>query len=155
IPALVDNAVRTALAHRSVSHLTFPVDLQEADAALAPYEGGLGTGRTPATAAIYLPPRVVPDAADLQRAAEVLNRSKKIVMLAGVGALGARPELLAVADLLASPIVKTLPGKAAVPDNHPLTTGGIGLLGTRPSEEAMEDCDALLMVGNNFPYPRL
>src|SRR5207249_7229213 len=94
----------------------------------------------------------VPDAADLQRAAEVLNRSEKIVMLAGVGALGARPELLAVADLLASPIVKTLPGKAAVPDNHPLTTGGIGLLGTRPSEEAMEDCDALLMVGTNFPY---
>src|SRR5437763_8632878 len=152
IPALVDNAVRTALAHRSVSHLTFPVDLQEADAELKPYEGGLGTGRTPATAAVYLPPRVVPDAADLQRAAEVLNGANKIVMLAGVGALGARAELLATAELLASPIVKTLPGKAAVPDDHPLTTGGIGHLGTRPSEEAMEDCDALLMVGTNFPY---
>src|SRR5207249_2494897 len=96
----------------------------------------------------------VPDAADLQRAAEVLNRSEKIVMLAGVGALGARPELLAVADLLASPIVKTLPGKAVVPDNHPLTTGGIGLLGTRPSEEAMEHADTLLMVGTNFPYTK-
>src|SRR5437879_4307886 len=95
IPALVDNAIRTALAHRGVSHLTFPVDLQEADADLAPYEGGLGTGRTPATAAIYLPPRVVPDPTDLQRAADVLNRSNKIVMLAGVGALGARAELLA------------------------------------------------------------
>ncbi len=54
----------------------------------------------------------------------------------------------------ASPIVKTLSGKAVVPDDHPLTTGGIGLLGTAPSEEAMENCDTLLMVGTNFPYTK-
>jgi pyruvate dehydrogenase (quinone)/pyruvate oxidase len=60
--------------------------------------------------------------------------------------------VLAVADTLASPVVKTLPGKAVLPDDHPLTTGGIGLLGTRPSEEAMEECDVLFMVGTNFPY---
>ena len=63
---------------------------------------------------------------------------------------GPRP----VADVLASPIVKTLPGKAAVPDDHPLTIGGIGLLGTAPSEEAMEACDTLFMVGTNFPYTK-
>jgi pyruvate dehydrogenase (quinone)/pyruvate oxidase len=50
--------------------------------------------------------------------------------------------------------VKTLPGKAAVPDDHPLTTGGVGLLGTRPSEDAMEQADTLLMVGTNFPYTK-
>jgi pyruvate dehydrogenase (quinone) len=152
IPALVDNAVRTALAHRTVSHLTLPVDLQEADADLQPYEGGLGTGRTPATEAVYLAPQVMPAAEDLQRAADVLNEAEKVVMLVGVGALGATREVIAVAEVLASPIVKTLPGKAAVPDDHPLTTGGIGLLGTRPSEEAMDRCDALLMVGTNYPY---
>jgi pyruvate dehydrogenase (quinone)/pyruvate oxidase len=152
IPALVDNAVRTALAHRTVSHLTFPVDLQEAHADLKPYEGGLGTGRTPGTAAIYLPPRVAPAPVDLQRAADLLNDSVKVVVLAGVGALGAGAELIEVAEVLAAPIVKTLPGKAAVPDDHPLTTGGLGLLGTRPSEEAIEKCDALLMVGTNYPY---
>jgi pyruvate dehydrogenase (quinone)/pyruvate oxidase len=152
IPALVDNAVRTALSRRGVSHLTFPVDLQEADAELQPYEGGLGTGRTPSTEAIYLPPRFSPDPADLRRAADLLNDATKVVVLAGVGALGARAELLEVAEILASPIIKTLPGKAAVPDDHPLTTGGLGLLGTRPSEDAAEECEALLMVGTNYPY---
>src|SRR5438067_5607267 len=152
IPALVDNAVRTALAHRTVSHLTFPVDLQEADAELKPYEGGLGTGRSPATSPTFLSPVVAPAADDLQRAAGVLNAGEKVAVLAGVGAVGATAELNAVAELLAAPIVKTLPGKAAVPDDHPLTTGGIGLLGTRPSEETIEGCDTLLMVGTNFPY---
>ena len=70
----------------------------------------------------------------------------RIVMLVGAGALHAREEILAVADVLASPVVKALSGKAAVPDDHPLTTGGIGLLGTRPSEEAMEHADTVFMV---------
>src|SRR5215213_4593219 len=70
----------------------------------------------------------------------------------GRGALGAREEVLATAETLASPIIKTLPGKAAVPDDHPLTTGGLGLLGTKPSEAAVHECDTLLMVGTNFPY---
>jgi len=84
----------------------------------------------------------------------VLNEGERVTMLVGAGALGAREEVLAVADALASPIVKTLPGKAAVPDDHPLTTGGIGLLGTVASEDAMEGCDTLLMVGTNFPYTK-
>src|SRR3989440_6509648 len=93
IPALVDNAVRTALAHRSVSHLTIPVDLQEADAELKPYEGGLGTGRTPRTSPVFLPSSVVPPGEHLQRAADLLNEARKVVMLVGVGALGARAEV--------------------------------------------------------------
>jgi pyruvate dehydrogenase (quinone) len=152
IPALVDNAVRTALARRSVSHLTVPVDLQEADPELKPYEGGLGTGRTPRTAPVFLTSPVSPAAEHLEQAAALLNDASRVVMLVGVGALDARAEILAAAETLASPVVKTLPGKAAVPDDHPLTTGGLGLLGTRPSEEAVEDCDALFMVGTNFPY---
>ena len=74
-------------------------------------------------------------------------------MLVGAGALQARDEVLAVADQLGSPIVKTLSGKAAVPDDHPLATGGIGLLGTRPSEEAMEGCDAIFNRGLNQRTP--
>ena len=75
-------------------------------------------------------------------------------MLVGAGALDARTEVLEVAERLASPIVKTLPGKAVVPDDHPLTTGGIGLLGTAPSEDVMDGCDTLFMVGTNFPYTK-
>jgi pyruvate dehydrogenase (quinone)/pyruvate oxidase len=57
-----------------------------------------------------------------------------------------------VAEKLGGPIIKPLLGKAAVPDDSPYTTGGIGLLGTRPSQEALENCDTLLMVGTSFPY---
>ena len=78
----------------------------------------------------------------------------KVAILAGAGALHAREELLTLAETLAVPIVKTLPGKATVPDDSPYTTGGIGLLGTRPSEELMEEIDSLFMVGTNFPYTK-
>ena len=152
IPTLVDLAVRTALSRRTVAHITFPVDIQEADPDLAPFEGGLGVARHPDTAAVYLPSPTVPSDAQLARAAAVLNEGDKVAMLVGVGALNARDEVLAAADRLASPIVKSLPGKAVVPDDHPLTCGGLGLLGTRPSVEAMENCDTLLMVGTNYPY---
>jgi pyruvate dehydrogenase (quinone)/pyruvate oxidase len=151
IPALVDRALRTCLARRTVSHLSFPNDLQVAPADADPWPS-VGPARTPVTAPTFLGARSVPDAASLERAAEVLNAGAKVAMLVGVGALDAREEVLAAAEALASPTVKTLPGKAAVPDDHPLTTGGLGLLGTRPSEAAMHDCDTLLLVGTNFPY---
>jgi pyruvate dehydrogenase (quinone)/pyruvate oxidase len=153
IPALVDRAVRTCLAQRTVSHLTFPNDLQVAPADQVPYPG-VAPARLPATAPVYVAPPGLPRPADLERAAAVLNQGTKVVLLAGAGALHARAEVLQVAERLAAPIVKTLPGKAVVPDDHPLTTGGIGLLGTAPSEEAMEGADTLLMVGTNFPYTK-
>ena len=62
--------------------------------------------------------------------------------------------MLAVADALGAPVIKTLPGKAVIPDDSPFAVGGIGLLGTKPGEELMEDCDTLLMVGTNFPYTK-
>ncbi len=153
IPTLVDMAVRRALAHRTVSHITFPNDLQVADAEASPWQE-VAPARTPATAPVFLPAHVVPRADDVARAAAVLNQGEDVVLLAGAGALHARAEVLAVAEALGSPIVKTLPGKAVVPDDHPLTTGGVGLLGTKPSEEAMEACRTLLMVGTNFPYTK-
>jgi pyruvate dehydrogenase (quinone) len=153
VPALVDRAVRTCLAQRTVSHLTFPNDLQVAPADQVPYPG-VAPARLPATAPVYAAPPGLPRPADLERAATVLNQGTNVVLLAGAGALHARAEVLQVAERLAAPIVKTLPGKAVVPDDHPLTTGGIGLLGTAPSEEAMEGADTLLMVGTNFPYTK-
>jgi pyruvate dehydrogenase (quinone) len=89
---------------------------------------------------------------DVKRAAELLNEGKRVAILAGQGALGARKELIETAELLGAPVIKALLGKAVLPDAHPLTTGGIGLLGTRPSQEAMEACDTLLIVGSTFPY---
>jgi len=92
------------------------------------------------------------DESTIQRAAEILNAGERVAILAGAGALGATDALEATAEALGAPIVKALLGKAAVPDDSPYTTGGIGLLGTRPSQEALDACDTLLIVGTSFPY---
>jgi pyruvate dehydrogenase (quinone)/pyruvate oxidase len=142
-------ACRTAIAYRNVAHITFPVDLQEKEVK----KKQASSRNVPHhTSDVYARSARLPNAADLERAAEVLNEGKKVAILAGRGALGATDELEKVAELLGAPIIKALLGKAAVPDDSPYTTGGIGLLGTKPSQEALEDCDTLLMVGTSFPY---
>ena len=153
LPSVVDNAVRTAYARRGVAHLTVPNDIQVADADADPFQH-VAPARTPATEPVMLQAPGRPGEEDLQRVAALLNEGEKIAVLAGAGALHARDELLAVAEALGAPIVKTLSGKAAVPDDSPYTTGGIGLLGTKPSEDLMEQIDTLFMVGTNFPYTK-
>ncbi|HEY7264919.1 MAG TPA: thiamine pyrophosphate-dependent enzyme [Trebonia sp.] len=153
IPAVTDLAIRTAYARRGVAHITVPNDIQVADADADPWQH-VAPASTPKTAAIYLEPPGLPSPEDLQRLADFLNEGRKVAILAGAGALHARDEILAVAETLGAPIVKTLPGKAVVPDDSPYTTGGIGLLGTRPSEDLMDEIDTLFMVGTNFPYTK-
>src|SRR5206468_12693599 len=88
----------------------------------------------------------------IETAAAILNEGEKVCILAGRGALGARDELANIAELLAAPVAKALLGKAALPDTHPHCTGGVGLLGTEPSQDALSGCDTLLIVGSAFPY---
>jgi pyruvate dehydrogenase (quinone)/pyruvate oxidase len=104
-------------------------------------------------AALERPASPIPSAIQLQQAADILNRGGKVAILAGHGAIHASDLLEKLADTLAAPIVKPLLGKGAVPDDSPFTTGGLGLLGTAPSEDAMETCDTLLIVGSSYPYP--
>jgi pyruvate dehydrogenase (quinone) len=145
---VTDLACRTALAYRGVAHIAFPVDIQD-----LPARGKASKRNIPQhTSDVFARGARLPDEGDLERAAEVLNAGKKVAILAGRGALRATDELEQVAEKLGAPIVKALLGKAAVPDDSPYTTGGVGLLGTRPSQEAMENCDTLLMVGTSFPY---
>jgi pyruvate dehydrogenase (quinone)/pyruvate oxidase len=145
---VADLACRTALSYRTVSHITFPVDLQEQPAE----RKGSKRNIPHHTSDVYAQSARLPDGADLHRAAGILNDGKKIAILAGRGALQATDELETMAETLGAPIVKALLGKAAVPDDSPYTTGGIGLLGTKPSQEVLEQCDTLLMVGTSFPY---
>ncbi|MDG4830981.1 thiamine pyrophosphate-binding protein [Solwaraspora sp. WMMD1047] len=151
MPGVLDIAIRHAYAQRTVAHLTFPNDIQVAPVAQNPYRN-VTPGAPPRSSTVLSRPALPPAEEDVVQAAEVLRAGRKVAMLVGVGARDARDEVLAVAEALASPIVKTLPGKMVVPDDHPLTTGGLGLLGTKPSEELMAECDTLLMVGTCFPY---
>src|SRR6266576_922754 len=146
---ITDLACRTALAYRGVAHITFPVDLQEKE---VKKKQASSRNIPHHTSDVNARSARLPDRVDLERAADILNQGKKVAILAGRGALNATEELEKTAELLGAPIVKALLGKAAVPDDSPYTTGGIGLLGTRPSQEALEDCDTLLIVGSSFPY---
>jgi pyruvate dehydrogenase (quinone)/pyruvate oxidase len=153
LPALVDVAIRTAYARRGVAHLTIPNDIQIAPAHTDPYTS-VAPVSPPATKPVYLSPAVRPTDTDLQAAADLLNAGGKVAILAGIGARGAGTLVERVAEVLGAPIVKSLLGKMVVPDDSPYTTGGLGLLGTAPSEELMEDIDTLLMLGTNFPYTK-
>ena len=146
---LTDLACRTALAYHGVAHLTFPVDLQEQEVKSRERSKRNIPNHS---SDVYARSARLPNRMDIERAADILNGGKKVAILAGRGALNATDELEKTAELLAAPIIKALLGKAAVPDDSPYTTGGIGLLGTRPSQEAMEDCDTLFIVGSSFPY---
>lgn len=145
---VVDRAFRIAKAERTVTCIILPNDLQEEDTVEAPphEHSSVFTGVGHANL------NIVPATADLQKAADVLNAGKKVAMLIGAGTIGAHKEIEQVAELLGAGVAKALLGKAALSDFSPYTTGGIGLLGTKPSWDLMQDCDTLFMIGSSFPY---
>lgn len=144
---MVDRAVRIALSQRCVTAIILPNDLQELDYSPPPRKHG-----TAHSGVGYSRPRIMPEPADLARAAEVLNAGSRVAMLVGAGALHATDEVIAVAERLKAGVAKALLGKAVVPDEYPWVTGSIGLLGTKPSWELMTHCDTFLMIGSGFPY---
>jgi pyruvate dehydrogenase (quinone)/pyruvate oxidase len=146
---LADLACRTALSYRGVAHITFPTDLQEKEVSA---KAASSRNLAHHTSDVFARSARLPAMEDLRRAAAILNGGKKIAILAGQGALRAGEQLEQIAEKLAAPIIKALLGKAAVPDDSPYTTGGVGLLGTRPSQDALEECDTLLLAGSSFPY---
>lgn len=153
VDALVHEAVKAALGQRGVAHISFPTDLQHDDAP----DGRVRKGKEPHKAsghvgATWTPTHpVAPDEA-LDAAARVLHEGKRIAMLIGAGAFGAGEEVMAASERLDAPIVHALLGKAVVAALHPNNMGGIGLLGDRPGQLALEQCDTLLIVGSSFPY---
>jgi pyruvate dehydrogenase (quinone)/pyruvate oxidase len=147
VEEIANIACRTALGRRGVAHINFPVDFQEQEIEEHSKRNVPGHVSHVLASAIELPPETA-----LKNAAAELNQGKRVAILAGQGALAAGAELEESAEKLAAPIVKALLGKAVVPDDSPYTTGAIGLLGTRPSQEAMESCDTLFIVGSSFPY---
>ncbi len=143
----VDIACRTAHVRKGVSHLNIPTDVQEQK-----LEGHYSRHKVPGhTSDISVPPTSA-DKKLIEKTADILNNGKKIVILVGQGALHASEEVIAAAEKLNAPIIKAMLGKAVIPDDHPYSLGGIGLLGTEPSSDAMSETDTLFMVGTSFPY---
>ncbi len=146
---IVDYACRAALSHRAVSHIALPIDYQSADMADGKRSKRNLQGHT---SEAFTVPKRVPQREQIEKAARALQGKTKIAILVGAGARGARAEVLQVADRLAAPVVKSMLGKDVIPDDSPFTTGGTGVVGTRPSYDVFENCDALLIIGSCFPY---
>ena len=142
-------ACRTALSRRGVAHINFPVDTQSMSMKKATRSPRNIEGHN---TDVFTCKAALPCDEDLLAAANLVNAGSKPCILAGRGALRATDELLELADRIGAPIAKALLGKACVPDDSPFTTGSVGLLGTRPSQEAIENCDTFLMIGTSFPY---
>ena len=147
-PHLIDRAMRIAQATRSPTCIIIPNDVQEAAYEAPPREHGA----VHSSEAQLSPERLIPGDDALRAAADVLNAGEKVAILIGQGAKGAPDEVRAVADALGAGVAKALNGRARLPDDLPYVTGSIGLLGTKPSNDMMEGCDTLLMIGTNFPY---
>ena len=144
---LVDRGVRIAVAKSGVTVLILPKDVQDETWEEPKRAHGFtrsGTG--------YQRPRVLPHDVDLRRAADILNAGKKVAILIGAGARDAAEEVVQVAETLGGGVAKALLGKDVLPDDLPFVTGAIGLLGTKPSSDMMDDCDTLLMIGTGFPW---
>ena len=144
---VTDRAIRIAIARRAPTVIILPKDVQEQR-----YESPAQAHGFTRSGVGYSRPSVVPNEADLRRAAEILNAGERVAILVGAGAIQATDEVIAVAEKLGAGVAKALLGKTAVPDDLPFVTGTIGLLGTRPSSDLMRECDTLLMVGTGFPW---
>ncbi|MEO3764154.1 thiamine pyrophosphate-requiring protein [Streptomyces sp. B8F3] len=147
LPNVLDRAMRTAIARRTVTALIIPADVQDLDYS-AP-EHAFKMVPSSLDMSTYAP---VPADPDIERAAQLLNAGERVAILVGQGARGARREVMEVADRLGAGVAKALLGKDVLDDELPYVTGAIGLLGTRPSYELMQDCDTLLVIGSSFPY---
>jgi pyruvate dehydrogenase (quinone)/pyruvate oxidase len=146
---IVDYACRAALSRRGVAHLALPIDYQVAD--MSQQKRYMRNVKGHTSEAFTIPKRI-PERTQMEKAARLLQGKKKVAILVGAGARGAREEVIQVADRLGAPVVKALLGKDVIPDDSPYTTGGTGVVGTRASSDVFANCDALLIIGSSFPY---
>ncbi|MHB1908954.1 MAG: thiamine pyrophosphate-dependent enzyme [Nitrososphaerales archaeon] len=144
----LDLACKHATGNRGVAHISIPIDVQEEQLS----KDRITEHEVPKSTSDILPSSFMPDQPSLERAASILNSGRKIVLFVGAGALGAGEEVLELAQKLKAPVVKSLLGKAVVPDDDPVSLGGLGLLGTSTAEETMEKADTMLMVGTSYPF---
>ncbi|MFU8829388.1 MAG: thiamine pyrophosphate-dependent enzyme [Phycisphaerales bacterium] len=142
MPNIAIHACQAAIAKRGPAHLSLPADIADARVASGADAHQVFLNRAQTT----------PCDGELQEAANLLNKSDRVVILAGAGCRDAGKELVALSESLGAPIIKALRGKDILPDEHPNVIGGLGLLGVKPAVDAIDHADALLMIGTDFPY---
>ncbi len=139
---IVNEAIRTAYEQKGVAVVICPNDLlteKIKDTTNKPVD----TSR---------PTVVSPKYKDIKKAVKLINKSKKPVMLIGVGAKHAKDELREFIEMTKIPVIHSLPAKTILLDDHPYSIGNLGKIGTKTSYQTMQEADLLIMVGTNYPY---
>jgi pyruvate oxidase len=143
VPEIIQQACNSALIEKGVAHISLPVDVatEQVESGITCHPiAGTKTGDTKPLASV------------LNNVLRLIQQAEKIVVLAGVGAIPARQQLLTLLKKCNAPLIRTLKAKVLLPDEHEYSLGGLGLLGTRPSVDAINNCDLLVMLGTDFPY---
>ncbi|PWF24707.1 ubiquinone-dependent pyruvate dehydrogenase [Corticimicrobacter populi] len=141
LPRVLERAMRTAIGQRGVAVIVLPGDVALSEAPFAPQPWH-----------DVAPASLVPDDAELDRLAALLNESAAVTLMCGSGCAGAHAEVVALADTLAAPVVHALRGKEYIEYDNPNSVGMTGLIGFSSGYHAMESCDTLLLLGTDFPY---
>ena len=142
LPELLHRAIRTAIGRKGVAVLVIPGDVSMKDA----------PGNARPALALPVAPRIVPDAGEIGRLADLLNDAGRVTLLCGAGTAGAHDEVVALAGALQAPIVHAYRGKEHIEWDNPFDVGMTGLIGFSSGYHAMMECDTLLMLGTDFPY---
>ena len=144
MPRALEIAVRRAIAERCVSVIVIPGDVALKPASEAPASKPRGL--------LLQHPAVTPPAEAVERLAALLNDASRVTLLCGSGCEGAHDEVVRLAGVLKAPIVHAMRGKEHIEWDNPFDVGMTGLIGFSSGYNAMEACDALLMLGTDFPY---
>jgi pyruvate dehydrogenase (quinone) len=144
MPYVLENAIRAAVGQRGVAVVTIPGDIALRKAP----QRGPSASRSLTLA----PPAIAPQAEEIKALASMLNDARRITLFCGRGCAGAHAELMQLAEALKSPMVHALGGKEHVEYDNPYDVGMTGFIGFSSGYAAMHACDALLMLGSDFPY---
>ncbi|WP_398466655.1 thiamine pyrophosphate-dependent enzyme [Tardiphaga sp.] len=141
-PRVFHEAIAAAYAGPGVAHLTLPMDVLSLKSDV------------PTSSIATLIPRgeILPNEAAIDEAVRRIDEAKSVVIMCGHGALGTADLLRALSDKLKAPLVHTVRGKEIMAFDDPRWMGGLGMIGTKPVYDAVQDCDLLVMVGTDYPY---
>ena len=144
MPYVLENAIRAAVGQRGVAVVALPGDVALRKAPQRAPSAARGLA--------LLPPKIAPQAEELKALASMLNDARRITLFCGRGCAGAHAQLMLLAEVLKSPIVHALGGKEHVEHDNPYDVGMTGFIGFSSGYAAMHACDALLLLGTDFPY---
>ncbi len=145
LEAVLARAVQEALSRNGVAHVSVPSDVMRLPAPPRP-PAGEEESRFHSRTIVH------PPLSEIRKAGEILDRADRVVILYGEGARRAEALLAGLAWRLGAPLVHTTRSKDILPSRHPSVMGGIGLMGSRTANRALQECDALLVVGSDFAF---